>query len=43
VPIGIGVAVGKDKVDPIVAGAAAGFFNQLVTDPATATAIMESL
>jgi DNA-binding transcriptional regulator LsrR (DeoR family) len=43
VPVTIAVAVGTDKIDSIVAGARGGYFNQLVTDPATATAILESL
>ncbi|MCC9179239.1 DeoR family transcriptional regulator [Mycolicibacterium mageritense DSM 44476 = CIP 104973] len=42
VPVTIAVAIGKDKVDSIIAGARGGYFNQLVTDPATATAILES-
>jgi DNA-binding transcriptional regulator LsrR (DeoR family) len=40
VPVTIAVAVGKDKVDSIIAGARGGYFNQLVTDPGTATAIL---
>ena len=32
-PVTIAVAVGKDKIDSIVAGARGGYFNQLVTDP----------
>jgi DNA-binding transcriptional regulator LsrR (DeoR family) len=42
VPVAIAVAVGSDKVDSIIAGARGGYFNQLVTDPGTATAILES-
>ncbi|MET0702334.1 MAG: sugar-binding domain-containing protein [Mycobacterium sp.] len=42
IPVTIAVAVGKDKVDSIIAGARGGYFNQLVTDPATATAILDS-
>jgi DNA-binding transcriptional regulator LsrR (DeoR family) len=42
IPVTIAVAVGKDKVDSIIAGARGGYFNQLVTDPATATAILNS-
>jgi DNA-binding transcriptional regulator LsrR (DeoR family) len=42
IPVTIGLAVGKDKVDSIIAGARGGYFNQLVTDPATATAILDS-
>jgi hypothetical protein len=38
----IGVAVGKDKVDSIIAAARGGYFNQLVTDPSTAAAILDS-
>ncbi|WP_280831054.1 sugar-binding transcriptional regulator [Mycolicibacterium frederiksbergense] len=43
VPVTIAVAIGKDKIDSIVAGARGGYFNQLVTDPATAAAILESV
>jgi DNA-binding transcriptional regulator LsrR (DeoR family) len=43
VPVTIAVAVGKDKVDSIVAGARGGYFNQLVTDPSTAAAILDSV
>lgn len=42
IPVTIAVAVGKDKLDSIVAGARGGFFNELVTDPATASAILGS-
>ncbi len=41
IPVTIAVAIGKDKVESIVAGARGGYFNQLVTDPATAAAILE--
>jgi DNA-binding transcriptional regulator LsrR (DeoR family) len=43
VPVTIAVAVGQEKIDSIVGGARGGYFNQLVTDPATATAILQSL
>jgi DNA-binding transcriptional regulator LsrR (DeoR family) len=43
VPVTIAVAVGKDKIDSIVAGARGGYFNQLVTDPATAATILDSV
>lgn len=43
IPVTIGVAVGAEKIDAITAGAKAGYFNQLVTDPATATAILNRL
>lgn len=43
VPVTIAVAVGRDKVSSIVAGARGGYFNQLVTDPATAAAILETV
>ncbi|MFI9531627.1 sugar-binding transcriptional regulator [Nocardia fusca] len=43
IPVGIAVAVGADKVAPILAGAHAGYFNQLVTDPSTAQQLLESL
>jgi DNA-binding transcriptional regulator LsrR (DeoR family) len=42
IPVAIAVAVGRDKVDSIIAGARGGYFNQLVTDPGTATAILTS-
>ena len=38
IPVTIAVAVGKDKIDSIIGGALGGYFNQLVTDPATANA-----
>ena len=40
VPVGIAVAIGADKAESIIAGATGRFFNQLVTDPATAHAIV---
>lgn len=40
IPVGIAVAVGSDKVVPIITGARAHFFNRLVTDPATAQDIL---
>jgi DNA-binding transcriptional regulator LsrR (DeoR family) len=43
VPVTIAVAVGNDKVNSIIAGARGGYFNQLVTDPATAAAILDSI
>jgi DNA-binding transcriptional regulator LsrR (DeoR family) len=43
VPVTIAVAVGEDKIDAIVAGARGGYFNQLVTDPVTAAAILDSI
>ncbi len=43
IPVTIAVAVGKEKIDSIVAGARGGYFNQLVTDPATAAAILDSI
>ena len=43
IPVTIAVAVGKDKIESIIAGARGGYFNQLVTDPSTAAAILESL
>lgn len=43
VPVTIAVAVGHDKVSSIVAGARGGYFNQLVTDPATATAVLDAI
>ncbi|OAK53694.1 sugar-binding transcriptional regulator [Rhodococcoides kyotonense] len=41
IPVGIAVAVGDEKVAPIVSGARAKFFNQLVTDPSTAQSILD--
>ena len=43
IPVTIAVAVGKEKTDSIVAGARGGYFNQLVTDPSTAAAILASV
>ncbi|AQA05551.1 RNA polymerase subunit sigma-70 [Mycobacterium sp. MS1601] len=43
IPVSIGVAIGTDKVESIIAGASGGYFNQLVTDPATAEAILARL
>lgn len=43
VPVTIAVAIGAEKIESIVAGARGGYFNQLVTDPATATAILDHL
>lgn len=40
VPTSIAVAAGKEKVLSILAGAKAGFFNELVTDPTTAAALV---
>ena len=42
IPVTIAVAIGKDKVDSIIAGARGGYFNRLVTDPVTATDILTS-
>ena len=42
IPVTIAVAVGKDKIDSIIGGALGGYFNQLVTDPGTAAAILDS-
>ena len=39
-PVSIAVAVGAEKVMGIAVGARAGFFNRLVTDPATATLLL---
>jgi DNA-binding transcriptional regulator LsrR (DeoR family) len=43
VPVTIAVAVGQEKIESIVGGARGGYFNQLVTDPSTAAAILQSL
>ena len=42
IPTSIAVATGREKVAAIRAGAAAGYFNQLVTDTETASALLES-
>ncbi|RDI42020.1 sugar-binding transcriptional regulator [Nocardia mexicana] len=42
IPVGIAVAIGEEKVAPILAGARAGYFNRLVTDPATARQLLEA-
>lgn len=41
IPTSIAIAAGREKVMAIRAGAAAGYFNQLVTDPETAAALLE--
>jgi DNA-binding transcriptional regulator LsrR (DeoR family) len=43
IPVTIAVAVGPDKISSIVAGARGGYFNQLVTDPSTAAAILDAV
>jgi DNA-binding transcriptional regulator LsrR (DeoR family) len=43
IPVTIAVAIGTEKIDSIVAGAKGGYFNQLVTDPATAAAILDTV
>ncbi|MBC8091211.1 MAG: helix-turn-helix domain-containing protein [Pseudonocardia sp.] len=43
VPVAIAVAVGQGKVPGIVAGARAGYFNTLVTDPPTAAALVAAV
>jgi DNA-binding transcriptional regulator LsrR (DeoR family) len=40
IPVVIAVAAGQDKVLPIITGARAHYFNQLVTDPQTAELIV---
>lgn len=40
IPVVVAVAAGEDKVAPLVAGARAHYFNQLVTDPPTAEQIV---
>ena len=42
IPVTIAVAVGADKVASISAGARGGYFKQLVTDPATAEALVSA-
>lgn len=43
IPYGIAVAVGAEKVRGITAGARAGYFNRLVTDPETAAALISAV
>ena len=43
IPCVIAVAVGQEKVPGIAAGARAGWFNELVTDPPTATALLAAV
>lgn len=43
IPVTIAVAVGKDKIDPITAGARGGFFKQLVTDAATGQTLLDAI
>jgi DNA-binding transcriptional regulator LsrR (DeoR family) len=43
VPLSIAVAVGTEKIRGIVAGARAGYFNELVTDISTASAVLVAL
>ena len=43
IPFTVGVAVGAEKVPSISSGAKAGFFRRLITDTATATAVLEHL
>lgn len=40
IPVGIGVAYGPSKIEGIIAGAAGGYLNRLVTDSATATLLL---
>lgn len=40
IPVTIAVAVGTDKVESIIGGARGGYYRRLVTDPATAGAIV---
>ncbi|MGH3641674.1 MAG: sugar-binding domain-containing protein, partial [Mycobacterium sp.] len=42
IPVTIAVAVSKEKVDSVIAGARGGYFNRLVTDPVTAGDILAS-
>jgi len=41
IPVVIAVASGADKVVPLIAGARAGFFDHLVTDPQTARMVLD--
>ena len=40
IPVTIAVAVGKEKVDSVIAGARGGYFNHLVTDTPTAEGLL---
>ena len=42
IPVTIGVAIGKEKVESIIAAARGGYFNRLVTDQVTAADILAS-
>jgi len=42
IPVTVGVAVGREKVESIIAAARGGYFNRLVTDPGTASDILAS-
>lgn len=41
IPVSIAVASGRDKIEPIIVAARAGYVDQLVTDPVTARGILE--
>lgn len=43
IPVTIAVAIGRDKIESITAGARGGYFNRLVTDPATAEALVNEI
>jgi DNA-binding transcriptional regulator LsrR (DeoR family) len=43
VPVSVAVAVGPEKVRPILAGARAGYFTELVTDIPTASALLAAV
>lgn len=43
IPVTIAVAVGKDKIDSITAGARGGYFKQLVTDVATGQVLLDAV
>lgn len=43
IPVTIAVAVGKDKLDAITAGARGGYFKQLVTDATTGQALLDAV
>jgi DNA-binding transcriptional regulator LsrR (DeoR family) len=42
IPVSIALATGEHKVPALLAGAAARYFNELVTDHATALALAEA-
>lgn len=43
IPVSIALAVGEEKTSALIAGARAGYFNRLVTDPPTASALLAAV